>query len=108
MNSSGAEEKNRAVLQLILSVFMTLLLVFLVSYLAVTYWRAEQRQVELRKDLNKYTERLEYIRRRKRRLAEKNQLLKNNNQAIEYLLREKYGLLEPNEYRIIKEERSKR
>lgn len=107
MNSSAAEEKNRTLLQLILSVLIALLFVFLVSYLGVTYWRSEQRQAELRKDLNTYTERLELIRRRKRRISEKNQLLKNNERAVEYLLREKYGLLEPNEYRIVEHERSK-
>jgi cell division protein FtsB len=106
MNSSAAEEKNRTFLQLLLSVLITLLFVFLICYLGVTYWRAEQRQAELRKDLNTYTERLEFVRRRKRRIAEKNQLLKNNERAVEYLLREKYGLLEPNEYRIIEDERS--
>lgn len=88
-----------------LNVLIYLLFAFLALYLGMTYWRSSQRRTRLQEQLDEQELRLKKIRRRKRLLSEKNRLLRDNKRAVEYLLREKYGLLKPNEFRIVESDR---
>ncbi len=101
--STSAREKTGSIFKVVLSLLTYLLIGFILLYLGVTFWQSRQRRLELRNQLNQYEQRLEHLRQRKRVLIRKNQLLTDNEHAVEYYLRERYGLLEPDEYRIVKE-----
>lgn len=104
-DSKNVSKKSESIMQMALTILIFLLFAFIALYLSVTYWQSSQRRTRLQEQLHEHKVRLNKIRRRKRMLIEKNRLLRDNERAVEYLLREKYGLLKPDEFRIVEAER---
>lgn len=81
--------------------FLYLLCGAFALYLGITYYSARKTNQQLQERYKVQKRTLENIKTRNSVLAEKRRRLRSDPEAIERILREEYGMLKPNEYRIV-------